>query len=578
MHELVIRGGTVVDGTGGAPVVADVAVSGGTIVEVGRVDTTGVEELDATGLVVTPGFVDIHTHYDGQVTWDPTLSPTSWHGVTTLVLGNCGVGFAPVAPDKREWLVQLMEGVEDIPGTALHEGIKWGWETFPEYLDAIGAEPKALDVAALAPHSAIRAYVMGDRGARNEPADAADLKAMSAIVREAIEAGAVGVSTSRTILHKAVDGEPVPGTFAAEDELFMLGRALAEAGRGVFELAPAGIQGEDLSAPDKEVAWMRRLAAETGRPITYGFLQHDVAPRDWERLLEVATEAYAEGIPLHPQITGRPIGMLLGLQGFNPFVTRPTYLALRELPLAERVAELHKPAVRAAILGEDDLVPLPSYIGMGLDRIFELGDPPDYEPAPEASIAAEAGRLGRAPYDLLYDMLLRREGHELLMRPLVGYSDLIMDPIREMLLHPATVLGVGDGGAHVSVICDASTPTYMLTHWARDRSRGPKLPIETVVHKMTKNNADLYGFSDRGVIAPGLRADLNVIDLDRLTLHAPEFRHDLPGGAKRLVQEAEGYVATYVAGTMTRRNDTDTGARPGGLVRSGGSTLRKGNR
>jgi N-acyl-D-amino-acid deacylase len=572
MHELVIRGGTVVDGTGAAPRVADVAVSGGTIVEVGTVDSEGAREIDASGQVVTPGFVDIHTHYDGQVTWDDTLSPTSWHGVTTLVLGNCGVGFAPVAPDKREWLVQLMEGVEDIPGTALHEGIRWGWETFPEYLDAIGAEPKALDVAALAPHSAIRAYVMGERGARNEPASTDDLREMAAIVRDAIDAGAVGVSTSRTILHKALDGEPVPGTFAADDELFMLGRALADVGRGVFELAPAGIQGEDLDAPDIEVAWMRRLAAETGRPITYGFLQHDVAPRDWERLLEVASEAHADGVPLRPQITGRPIGMLLGLQGFNPFVTRPTYLALKDLPLEQRVAELRRPEVRKAILSEDDLVPLPSYIGMGLDRIFELGEPPEYEPAPEASIAAEAGRLGREPYDLLYDMLLRREGHELLMRPLVGYSDLIMDPIREMLLHPATVLGVGDGGAHVKVICDASTPTYMLTHWVRDRSRGPKLPIETVVQKMTKNNADLYGLSDRGVLAPGLRADLNVIDLDNLTLRAPEFRNDLPGGASRLVQEASGYTATIVAGTVTRSNDTDTGARPGGLVRSGGTT------
>src|SRR6478609_8554582 len=336
MHELVIRGGTVVDGTGGAPTRADVGISGGTIVEVGQIDTAGVEELDASGLVVTPGFVDIHTHYDGQVTWDPTLSPTSWHGVTTLVLGNCGVGFAPVAPDKRSWLIGLMEGVEDIPGTALHDGIKWAWETFPEYLDALDSTPTSLDVAALAPHGAIRAYVMGDRGARNEPATPEDIARMGAIVREAVEAGAVGVSTSRTILHKAVDGEPVPGTFAAEDELFALGEALAAVGRGVFELAPAGIQGEDMSAPDREVAWMRKLAAETGRPITYGFLQHDVAPRDWRRLLDIITEAHADGIPLRPQITGRPIGMLLGLQGFNPFVTRPTYLALRELPLEER--------------------------------------------------------------------------------------------------------------------------------------------------------------------------------------------------------------------------------------------------
>ena len=391
---------------------------------------------------------------------------------------------------------------------------------------------------------------------------------MGAIVAEAIEAGAVGVSTSRTILHKAIDGEPVPGTFAAEDELFALGRALAKVGRGVFELAPAGIQGEDLSAPDREVAWMRKLAAETGRPITFGFLQHDVAPDDWRRLLDIITDATADGVPLRPQITGRPIGMLLGLQGFNPFRLRPTMIALAALPLDDLVAELRKPAVRQAILTEADTFPMPAYIGMGRDRIFTLGDPPDYEPAPDTSIAAMAAGRGIDADELMYDLLLARDGRELLLRPLVGYSDLTLDPVREMLLEPSTVLGVGDGGAHVRVICDASTPTSMLTHWVRDRSRGAKLPIETVVHKMTKNNADLYGFADRGVVAPGTRADLNVIDMQRLTLHAPEFRSDLPGGAARLVQTAEGYVATLVAGTVTRRNDADTGARPGALVRS----------
>jgi N-acyl-D-amino-acid deacylase len=568
MHELVVRGGLVVDGTGGAPRQADVAVDGGRITEVGTVEVQGERELDATGKVVTPGFVDIHTHYDGQVTWDPTLSPSGWHGVTTLVLGNCGVGFAPVHPDKRSWLIGLMEGVEDIPGTALHDGIEWAWETFPEYLDALASQPKSLDVAALAPHGAIRAYVMGERGAANEPASPEDIERMAAIVREAVEAGAVGVSTSRTILHKAVDGEPVPGTFAAEDELFALGHALASVGRGVFELAPAGIQGEDLSAPDREVAWMRKLAAETGRPITYGFVQHDVVPDDWKRLLEVASEAHADGVPLRPQVTGRPIGMMLGLQSFHPFRTRPTYLSIADLPIDERVARLREPDVRAAILGEDDLVPMPSYVGMGLDRIFPLGDPPEYEPDPSTSLASEAARRGIDAYELLYDLLLEREGHNLLMRPLLGYSDFDLEPVREMLLHPATVLGIGDGGAHVSVICDASTPTWMLTHWVRDRSRGPKLPIETVIHKMTRNNAELYGLTDRGSIEPGLRADLNVIDLDRLTLRPPEFRHDLPSGAPRLVQEAAGYTATIVAGTVTRSDDTDTGARPGTLVRS----------
>ena len=568
MHDLVIRAGTVVDGSGDAPRVADIGIDRGRITSVGRIDVAGAEEIDAAGMVVTPGFVDIHTHYDGQVTWDPTLSPTSWHGVTTLVMGNCGVGFAPVQTSRREWLIGLMEGVEDIPGTALHEGIRWSWETFPEYLDAIASIPLALDVAALAPHGAIRAYVMGERGARNEPATQADIAAMAAIVIEAVEAGAVGVSTSRTILHKAVDGEPVPGTFAAEDELFGLGRALAAVGRGVFELAPAGIQGEDMSAPDREVAWMRKLAAETCRPITFGFLQHDIAPDDWRRLLDIIGIAATDGVPLRPQITGRPIGMLLGLQGFNPFRLRPTMMALADLPLDDLVTELHTPAVRTAILGENDIVALPAYIGMGRDRIFPLGDPPEYEPHPDTSVAAEARRRGIDPDELMYEMLLRRDGRELLLRPLVGYSDLTLDPIREMLLDPATVLGVGDGGAHVRVICDASTPTSMLTHWVRDRSRGAKLPIETIIHKMTKNNADLYGFADRGMLAVGKRADVNVIDMTRLTLRAPEFRNDLPGGAARLVQEAEGYAATLVAGIVTRRNDRDTGARPGSLVRS----------
>ena len=483
-------------------------------------------------------------------------------------MGNCGVGFAPVKTQQREWLIGLMEGVENIPGTALHEGIRWSRETFPEYLDAIDSIPLALDVAALAPHGAIRAYVMGERGARNEPATKSDIAAMAAIVVEAVEAGAVGVSTSRTILHKAVTGEPVPGTFAAEDELFGLGRALAAVGRGVFELAPAGIQGEDMSAPDREVAWMRKLAAETGWSITFGFLQHDIAPDDWRRLLDIIGVAASDGVPLRPQITGRPIGMLLGLQGFNPFRLRPTMMALADLSLDDLVTELHTPAVRTAILGENDIATLPAYIGMGRDRIFALGDPPEYEPHPDTSVAAEARRRSIDPDELMYEMLLRRDGRELLLRPLVGYSDLTLDPIREMLLDPATVLGVGDGGAHVRVICDASTPTSMLTHWVRDRSRGAKLPIETIIHKMTKNNADLYGFADRGLLAIGKRADVNVIDMTRLTLRAPEFRNDLPGGAARLVQEAEGYAATLVAGIVTRRNDRDTGARPGSLVRS----------
>ncbi len=570
MHDLVIRGATVVDGTADARAFrADLAVDDGRITEIGEVRDDAREVIEADGLLVTPGFVDVHTHYDGQVTWDPMLTPSSWHGVTTLLMGNCGVGFAPVTAQRREWLIGLMEGVEDIPGTALSEGIRWAWETFPEFLDALDTTELALDVGAQVPHGAVRAYVMGERGARNEPATPDDIAEMARIVAEAIDAGAVGVTTSRTIVHRAVDGEPVPGTFAAEDELFALGRALADVGRGVFELAPAGIQGEDMSAPDKELDWMRRLAKETQRPVTYGFVQHDVAPDDWKRLLDLAGEAADDDVPLRPQVSGRPIGLLMGLQTFHPLNSRPSYAALAGLPLDELVARLRDPEVRARILGEQPAVEMPAYIAMGFDRIFELGDPPNYEPAPDTSIGARAASAGVDPAELFYDLLLARDGHELLVRPLLGYSNFTLEPLREMLEHPATVLGIGDGGAHVRAICDASNPTFMLTHWVRDRTRGPRLQLETVIHKMTGNNAALYGLDDRGTIAVGKKADLNVIDLERLRLHSPEFVRDLPGGAGRLVQGASGYRATIVSGETIRRDGHDTGARPGKLVRSG---------
>ena len=568
MHDLVIRGGTVVDGTGAAPAPGDVAIDGGRITAVGRVDDLGTEEIDATGKIVTPGFVDIHTHYDGQVTWDPLLTPSTWHGVTTVVMGNCGVGFAPAKPDEHEWLIGLMEGVEDIPGAALSEGMRWGWESFPEFLDFLDDQPLAIDIGTQVPHGAVRGYVMGERGARNEPATSDDIAAMARIVRDGIDAGALGVSTSRTIAHRAIDGEPVPGTFAAEDELFGLGRALGEVGSGVFELAPAGVMGEDLAAPAREMDWMCRLADATGRPVTFAMSQHDLAPDQWKDQLELALEAWDAGIPIRPQIAGRPTGLLLGLQTFHAFRRRPSYQAIAELPLDERVERMRDPEVRAAILGEQPVSdPRMAFIGMGLDRTFPIGDPPDYEPAPELSVAARAEREGRDPQELLYDLLLGDEGHELLLRPLLGYSNFDLEPIREMLLHPTTALGLGDGGAHVGAICDASIETTMLTHWVRDRSRGERLPLELVVRKMTSDTASLYGLGDRGVLAAGLRGDVNVIDFDALTLHRPEMVYDLPGGARRLVQRASGYDATIVAGTVVMRDGTDTGARPGTLVR-----------
>jgi N-acyl-D-aspartate/D-glutamate deacylase len=568
MHDLVIRGGTVVDGTGAPSVAADVAVDDGRITTVGRVDGEGAEEIDATGRLVTPGFVDIHTHYDGQVTWDPLLTPSTLHGVTTIVMGNCGVGFAPARADKHDWLIGLMEGVEDIPGAALSEGIRWGWETFPEFLDFVEQQELAIDVGTQVPHGAVRGYVMGERGARNEPATPDDIAEMAAIVREGIEVGGLGVSTSRTIAHRAIDGEPVPGTYAAEDELFAMGRALTEAGAGVFELAPAGVMGEDLAASEKEMDWMRRLSRETGRPVTFALLQHDVDPDQWKKMLDLATEAYDEGVPIRPQIAGRPLGLLLGLQTFHPLSRRPSYAPLDALPLDEKVAAMRDPELRARLLvecpDEDDRM---AFIGLGLDRIFKLGEPPDYEPAPDESIASLAERAGRDQVDFLYDLLLEQDGRELLLRPLLGYSNFTQDPIREMIQHPASALGLGDGGAHVGTICDASIETYMLTHWVRDRTRGARLPVELVVRKMTSDTASLYGLGDRGVLAPGYRADLNVIDVDGLVLHRPEMVYDLPGGARRLMQTADGYDATIVAGEVVMRAGIDTGARPGRLVR-----------
>jgi len=569
MHDLVIRSGLVVDGTGDAPRAADVAIDNGRITKVGVVEVAGDREIDATDLIVTPGFVDIHTHYDGQVTWDPLLTPSIWHGVTTVVMGNCGVGFAPAKPDEHEWLIGLMEGVEDIPGAALSEGIKWGWETFPEFLDYLDTVPLALDIGTQVPHGAVRGYVMGERGARNEPATPDEINAMARIVQEGVEAGALGLSTSRTIAHRAIDGEPVPGTFAAEDELFGLGQALADANAGVFELAPAGVMGEDLAAPASEMDWMRRLAEATGRPITFALSQHDQAPDQWKELLDLALNAWDAGIPIRPQIAGRPTGLLLGLQTFHPLLMRPSYQAIAHLPLAERVAEMKKPAVRKAILSEkvtnaDDRM---SFIGMGLDRVFPIGNPPDYEPAPETSIAAQAERLGVDQMELFYDLLLEDQGASLLVRPLLGYSNFSFEPIREMLLHPTTALGLGDGGAHVGAICDASIETTMLVHWARDRTRGAKLPLELVVRKMTSDTASLYGLNDRGVLASGYRADVNVIDFKNLRLDQPKMVHDLPGGARRLLQKADGYRSTFVAGTEVMHNGVDTGARPGQLVR-----------
>jgi N-acyl-D-aspartate/D-glutamate deacylase len=525
-------------------------------------------EIDADGALVTPGFVDIHTHYDGQITWDPLLTPSCWHGVTTVVMGNCGVGFAPVRPDRHEWLIGLMEGVEDIPGAALSAGIRWGWESFPEFLDAVDAVPKSIDIGAQVPHGAVRAYVMGDRGAQNESATAADITAMAEIVRAGLQAGALGFSTSRTLAHRAIDGEPVPGTFAAEDELFGIGSALGDLGTGVFELAPAGALGEDLAAPEKEMSWMRRLAASINRPVTFALNQNNNDPDAWRKMLDLAAEAASDGIPVRPQVHGRTVSLLLGMQTFHPLNFTPTWAEIGLLPLPEQVARMRDPSVRDRLLADMATLEHDPIINgfMHPSRIFQLGDPPDYEPPSGASVTAVAAREGRSPWDVLYDLLLLDEGRELLNAPLLNYSDGNLDAAREMLVHPTTVFGLGDGGAHAGQTCDASTTTFLLSYWARDREQG-RLSVEEAVRKLTSATADVYGLGDRGRLTPGAKADINIIDFERLQLRRPELVADLPGGAKRLIQRSDGYVATINRGAITFEAGEDTGERPGVLVR-----------
>jgi N-acyl-D-aspartate/D-glutamate deacylase len=565
MHDVVVRNGLVVDGTGAPAAHGDVAIDGEAIVEVTAPGRAGRarHEIDADGRLVTPGWVDVHTHYDGQATWDPELSPSGWHGVTTVVMGNCGVGFAPAAPERRDWLIQLMEGVEDIPGTALAEGMSWNWETFPEYLDELDRMPRVMDVAALVPHGAVRAYVMGERGASNEEATAADVAAMAEIVAEAIRAGAAGFSTTRTVLHRAKDGQLAAGTTASPDELLGIGDAMGAAGGGVFELA------SDMVVPADEFAWMAELSRRSGRTVTFNCLQSDVWPEQWRELLQLADEANATGAHVVPQVAGRPACLLFGLESsVHPFIANPTYRRLADLPLAERVARMRTPEVRAAILAEQiDVGDFGNHLLRSFHKLFPLGDPPDYEPAPSSSVAAIADREGRPAAEVAYDLLLQRDGHELLYFPLLGYSHGDFGALQSMLEHPGTVLGLGDGGAHCGLLCDASLPSYMLTHWVRDRDRGERLGLERVVAMQTSETAALYGYGDRGVLAPGFRADVNVVDLDGLRLAPPEMVHDLPAGGRRLIQRANGYGATLCAGVPVRLDDEATGERPGHLLR-----------
>jgi N-acyl-D-amino-acid deacylase len=576
--DIVIRNGLIVDGSGRAGFVGDVAIRDGVLVQVGgTVLEEAREEIDATGLVVTPGFVDVHTHYDGQVTWDDALEPSSSHGVTTIVAGSCGVGFAPATPDRRTQLIELMEGVEDIPGTALTEGLTWEWETFPQYLDALEPRRWSMDVGTQIAHSALRVYVMGDRGVADEHATQADIAEMGRLVREAIDAGALGFSTSRTMGHTSPDGKPVPGTFAAEDELMGIAAAMSGA-RAVFELAPRGASSSPSEDPEdelKELDWMRRLSLEFGLPVSPVLLQIDSKPDVWREVLDAALAARADGAVVVPQVADRPFGMLIGLGTNHAFQKRPTFVALAESTgsFAELVAELRKPEVKAAILAEQDLPftgkmfeGLAMLVQMSLDRLYVLGDVPDYEPGPERTVAAIAAERGVDPLDLLYDLFLERDGGNLLMLPIMNFTDRNLDVVHDMITHPASVLGLGDGGAHCGMICDASMPTYLLAHWVRDRDHG-RIALEAAVRMLTSETAELFGLGDRGVLVAGKKADVNVVDLDGLALEFPRVEHDLPAGGRRLLQSARGFRATIVSGVVTRRDDVDTGERPGRLVR-----------
>ena len=581
MLDVVIKGGTVVDGTGGPSFRADVGVRDGRIVDIGSIDEAAGQSVDADGAIVTPGWVDVHTHYDGQVTWDDELEPSASNGVTTLVMGNCGVGFAPVRPHDHEALIDLMEGVEDIPGSALSVGMPWGkWETFGEYLDLLDRGRYALDIAAQVPHGALRFYVMGERGAANEDATADDLAAMASLVEDALADGAVGFSTSRTIGHRAKSGRPVPGTFAPEEELVAMASALRSAGHGVFEAIAAGTIGQLDRLGGERAKLIEELplleaASRAGRcPVTFTVAQLFEDPDHWRLVLDEVARANQTGARLRPQVIPRSVTIMTSLDTYHLFMGRPTYRKLAHLPLAERVAELRRPEVRAAILAETSTSEGPGdfstlaveLFSFTLPITFPLTDPIDYEPPLDRSVYSQALAAGSDPFAYMYDLLLADEGrafYALLGSNFVGGT---LDACREMMLDDNTVTGLGDAGAHVNLISDCSVSTFHLTHWARDRA-GERLPVELLVHKLSGGNADLYGFDDRGTVQLGKRADLNVIDLERLRICPPELRHDLPTGVSRIMQPAEGYLATLVNGQVTRDHDADTGERPGGLVR-----------
>ncbi len=561
MLDTIVRGGLVVDGTGASARIADIGIRNGVIEVIGAITQAGTQEIDARGLVVTPGFVDIHTHYDGQVVWDPYLNPSCLHGVTTVVMGNCGVGFAPVRAGERDWLIRLMEGVEDIPGTVLAEGIDWQWESFPQYLAALRQKRFALDVAAQIPHGPLRTWVMGVRGA--DPAvhpTEAEIRAMGELVSEALALGAIGFSTSRTVVHRSSDGKPTPSLSAQPAELLGIARAMRASGRGIFEIV------SDFRPLEDEFALIRRIAAESGRPVSVALTQTPEQPDAWRRILELIAGARDEGLEIHAQVAARPISVLMGLSNrVNFLAVSASFRALMGLPLDEQVARLREPETKRQILAELDPSLLPSPMLCDWKNIFRFDDSLPYLPRREGSVAAQAARSGAAPESVAFDWLLEGEGRHFLYTPVRNYADASPAVLREMIESKLTVIGLADGGAHCAVLSDASMPTFVLTQW-RERPDGPGFALEWLVQQLTQRPAEAWGFTDRGLIAPGKRADLNLIDLERLALRMPAWERDLPAGGGRLVQGADGYVMTLVAGVPTVREGVTTGLLPGRLL------------
>jgi N-acyl-D-aspartate/D-glutamate deacylase len=567
MHDLVIRGGTVVDGAGAPRFSADVAIDGGLITAVGADVGRGKQEIDAAGKIVAPGWVDIHTHYDGQATWDQEMAPSSWHGVTTVIMGNCGVGFAPAKPDKHDWLIGLMEGVEDIPGTALSEGMTWNWETFPEYLDELERLPRTVDIGTHVPHGAVRAYVMDERGARNDTPTQHEIARMSRIVEEGLRAGALGFTTSRTILHRSVDGELVPGTTATKDELIGIGRAMGRVGYGVFEMA------SDLKRDWNEFAWMGELSRETGLPVTFAALQSIAKELPLDEQISEMRAQNARGANIVAQIALRGNGIIMAWQGtVHPFRFRPAWLEIMGKPWPEQLAHLRDPAFRQRMLTEPNQFPESDLIGLimviagGWSLQYEMRGAFNYEPTQNETIAARAKAAGVTPEAYAYDLLMQDDGRGLIYFPILNYSDGNLNFLEALQTADDTVNSLSDGGAHCGTICDAASPTFMLQHWVRDRD-GPRISLERAVKRQCRDTARLYGLEDRGVIAPGYLADINVIDLDKLKLGKPYLAFDLPAGGRRLLQKAEGYVCTIKSGDVTFRDGQYLGVHPGRLIR-----------